>query len=142
MITKLLLDFMFFTGIIVCIGVPYLLHLAGDYFSLFRNNYVPFTIIFIIAGILGLLILWELRKMFRTVLNENAFCRENVISLQKMGIYGFGIAIDMVLRLFFAVTPAALVIVMVFLVAGLFSLVLSQVFDQAVQFKEENDLTI
>lgn len=140
--TKLLLDFMFYTGIIVCIGVPYLLHVAGDYFSIFRKNYMPFTIIFIIAGILGLLILRELRKMFRTVLSENAFCRENVISLQKMGVYAFVIAIDMTIRLIFVITPAALVIILVFLVAGLFSLVLSQVFDQAVQFKEENDLTI
>jgi hypothetical protein len=40
------------------------------------------------------------------------------------------------------ITPAAMVLVAVFTIAGLFSLVLSQVFDQAVTYKLENDLTI
>jgi hypothetical protein len=48
----------------------------------------------------------------------------------------------MLTRLLFVITPAALVLVAVFAIAGLFSLVLSQVFDQAVTYKQENDLTI
>ena len=39
-------------------------------------------------------------------------------------------------------TPAVMIIILVFLIAGLFSKVLSQVFDRAVAYKLENDLTI
>ncbi len=39
-------------------------------------------------------------------------------------------------------TPAAIVVAGVFLFAGLFSKVLARVFDRAVRYKEENDLTI
>jgi hypothetical protein len=95
-----------------------------------------------IAGIFALIILWELRKMFKSVMKENPFVIENVISLKRMGICSFVITICMLLRLVFIITPAELILVAVFLIAGLFSAVLSLVFDRAVSYKEENDLTI
>lgn len=140
--TKSLLDFMFFSGIAVCLGVPFLFKIAGKYLSPFDRYYIPLCVIFILAGIFALLILLELRKMFRTVINEDPFIRENVNSLRKMGIYAFIIAAIMGIKLIFTVTFATLVLILVFIIAGLFSLVLSQVFDQAVTYKLENDLTI
>ncbi len=140
--TKRLLDFMFFTGILICLSVPYLFMLAGRYYSIFERYYMPFCIIFMLAGVFALAILRELRLMFRTVIKENPFVRGNVISLKRMGYYAFVIALIMLAKLLFVVTPATLVLVLVFIIAGLFSLVLSQVFDQAVTYKQENDLTI
>lgn len=141
-LTKLLLDFMFYCGILVCISVPLIFHVVGDYYSIFKKYYLPFSIIFIVAGIFALLILLELRRMFRSLMHENPFVIENVRSLKNMGVYSFMIAICMILRLIFIVTPAELILVLVFLIAGLFSAVLSLVFDRAVSYKEENDLTI
>lgn len=140
--TKYLIDFMFFVGIIICGAVPWLFKLSGNYYRIFKDYYLPYTIIFIIAGVFALIILWNLRKMFRSVIEENPFIQENVTSLKVMGVCAFTIAILMAIRLFFIITPAALILVLVFLVAGLFSLVLSQVFDRAVTYKLENDLTI
>ena len=39
-------------------------------------------------------------------------------------------------------TPATLIIILVFFIAALFSVVLSCVFQEAVNYKDENDLTI
>ena len=141
-ITKLLLDFMFYTGIVICATVPLLFKQAGKYFSIFREFYLPLSIIFFIAGVFALVIVWELRTIFKTVLKEDPFVRVNVRSLKRMGVSSFCIAFMMLTRLLFVITPAALVLVAVFAIAGLFSLVLSQVFDQAVTYKQENDLTI
>lgn len=141
-VTKILLDFMFFTGVIVCATVPLSFQFVGRYYSIFEEFYLPFCIIFIIAGIFALVILWELRRMFKTVIKEDPFVKENVTSLKRMGICSFVISGSMAARLFLVITPAALVLVAVFLIAGLFSLVLSLVFDQAVTYKQENDLTI
>lgn len=140
--TKYLIDFMFFAGILVCVTVPVLFRIAADYYIIFKKYYIPFCIIFMIAGVFALAILWDLRNMFKTVIKENPFVRENVRSLKRMGACAFIIAVVMSIRLFFVITPAAMVLVAVFLVAGLFSLVLSLVFDQAVTYKQENDLTI
>ncbi len=142
LITKVLLDIMFYSGGLICLSVPYLFRLAGRYYSIFDSYYIPFCIIFMLAGIFALAILRELRLMFKTVIKEDPFVRGNVISLKKMGYYAFAIAISMIAKLFLVVTPATLILVLVFIIAGLFSLVLSQVFDQAVTYKLENDLTI
>ncbi len=141
-VTKLILDFMFYTGVVICATVPLLFKQAGKYFSIFREFYVPFSIIFFIAGVFALVIVWELRTIFKTVIREDPFVRENVRSLKRMGVSSFCIAVMMLARLLFVITPAALVLVAVFAIAGLFSFVLSQVFDQAVTYKQENDLTI
>ncbi|NLY47966.1 MAG: DUF2975 domain-containing protein [Clostridiales bacterium] len=142
LITKILLDFMFYSGILICLGVPYLFDLAGKYFDIFDKYYLPFTIIYMISGLFALAILWELRAMFRTVIKEDPFVTSNVTSLKRMGYYAFVIVAAMIAKLFFVVTPTTLILVLVFLIAGLFSHVLSQVFDQAVAYKYENDLTI
>lgn len=140
--TKILLDFMFYSGVITCVAVPFIFRWVGGYFSIFDRYYLPYCIIFMIAGVFALVILWELRRMFQSVIKEDPFVMENVTSLKRMGICAFFISALMAVRLFFIITPAALVLVAVFLIAGLFSLVLSMVFDQAVTFKQENDLTI
>ena len=141
-VTKILLDLMFYVGIVVCATVPLSFRVAGRYFKIFTEYYIPFCIIFMIAGVFALVIVWELRTIFKTVMKEDPFVRENVRSLKRMGSSSFCIAFIMLTRLLFVITPAALVLVAVFAIAGLFSLVLSQVFDQAVTYKQENDLTI
>ena len=80
--------------------------------------------------------------MFLTVLTDNPFVMENAGSLKKMGKGSFMIALLSIIRLPVSLTPATAVIIIVFAIAGLFSIVLCQVFEKAVQYKLENDLTI
>lgn len=140
--TKFCLDFMFYCGIFVTITVPISFHFLGDYYPNIGNHYIPMCIIFMISGCLALWIIYYLRKIFKTVIQENCFVAENVTSLQRMGWASFLICMVTTTRLFFVITPATLVIILVFFIAGLFSLVLAQVFAQAVSYKQENDFTI
>ena len=141
--TKWILDIMFFVGMVVTLTLPVSMHYYGVYVnSLFQEHYVQMLIIFFIAGVFAVLILGELRRMFRTVLADNCFVQDNVKSLNRMGIYSFGIMLVMLLRLPLLFTPAVSIIVIVFLIAGLFSRVLALVFAKAVEYKEENDFTI
>ncbi|MBE5960187.1 MAG: DUF2975 domain-containing protein [Lachnospiraceae bacterium] len=140
--TKSMIDVFFYFGIAVLVSVPWVIRMAGKQIPVFERYYWQMVVVFIVSGILALAIFYELRKMFNTVLKEDPFVMENVQSLKKMGFYSFLIAGVSVVRLLFAITPAVLVIILVFTIAGLFSLVLSQVFKQAVIYKEENDLTI
>lgn len=135
-------NFMFFAGIAVCISVPWVLKFASKYSEVFREYYWEMVIAFILSGIFAVLIFFELKCMFRTVLAGDPFVMKNVVSLKRMGYYAFAIAAITVGRLTMSMTPAVFVVIIVFVVAGLFSLVLSQVFKQAVDYKLENDLTI
>ena len=134
--TKILLDFMYYAGIVITILVPAIIKFYGNYNSYFANNAIY------LSGIFAVLIIRELRKMFQSVLMDDCFIPENVSSLRKMGSYSFCIALITSCRLFLYMTPAVIIVILVFVIAGLFSKVLSKVFDKAVTYKLENDLTI
>ena len=141
-ITKYLLDFMFFAGILVTIFLPAIVKFLDPYLVVCRDHYTEIVIIYFVLGVLAIAILGELRKMFRTVLADNCFVQDNVVSLQRMGTYSFMIALFSLIRTILHITDAMLVIILVFIIAGLFSKTLAFVFDKAVQYKEEKDLTI
>ena len=136
---KWLLDFMYYSGCIVC---PVIFRYMGKWYRVFETHFIEMCILFFIAGALAVMIIGELRKMFQTVLEENCFIQKNVTSLKKMGYYSLAISIATTIRLFYTITPSTVIIILMFFVAGLFSFVLSKVFQQAVSYKEENDLTI
>lgn len=140
--TKLLLDLMFYAGIIVTATLPLSIKIYGGYNSYFAENYIPLILLFLFSGIFAILIIYELRKLFRSVLDDDCFIRENVVSLRRMGTYSLIIAFITAGRLFLYITPAVMIVILVFVIAGLFSKVLSHVFDKAVTYKLENDLTI
>lgn len=141
-ITKYLLDFMYFAGIALTVWLPFSIKWLGGFVPAVETHYAEFVIIFFVLGLLAIAILGELRKMFRTVLADKCFVPENVVSLQRMGTYSFMIALVSLVRTIIYLTPAMLVVILVFVIAGLFSKVLAFVFDRAVEYKKENDLTI
>lgn len=140
--TKYLMDFMFFGGIVVTATLPLTFWFYGNYNQYFREFYLELILIFFLCGIFAILIIGNLRKMFKTVLNDDCFVKENVKSLDRMGTYSFAIALVTIVRVFLYLTPAVIVIILTFMIAGLFSKVLAVVFDKAVTYKLENDLTI
>lgn len=140
--TKYLLDFMFYAGIAVTASLPVSVRKIGELFPHMVEHYEETVIIYFVLGVAALVLLRELRKIFRTVLAENCFVQENVVSLQKMGNWSFFIALMSVVRSAVYFSIAMWVVICVFIIAGLFSKVLAYVFEQAVQYKEENDLTI
>lgn len=141
-LTKLLLDCMFYAGIAVTATLPLSVRIYGRINTYFADYYVQLVVLFALSGVLAELILWELRKMFGTVLRNDCFVEANVKSLNRMGTYSFLIALVTVGRITLYLTPAVMIIILVFVIAGLFSKVLSRVFDRAVAYKLENDLTI
>ncbi|MCM1190086.1 MAG: DUF2975 domain-containing protein [bacterium] len=140
--TKYLLDFMFFAGIFVTASLPWSIKWIGKALPYLVEQYEETVIIYFVLGVAAEKLLWELRKIFRTVLEGNCFVQENVVSLRKMGNWSFFIALMAVVRSIVYMTVAMAVIILVFVIAGLFSKVLGFVFEQAVAYKEETDWTV
>ena len=144
--TSYLLNVMFYGGIAVTVTLPVSLRLLEKYVPLFqqaiREHYIELLVIYAILGVAALFLIAQLRHIFRTVLQENCFVMENVKSLRKMGNISFFIAGMSLVQIVLYPTITMAVVVLVFLIAGLFSKVLALVFEEAVRYKEENDLTI
>ena len=141
-ITKYFLDVMFCLGIILTLTLPWSLKWIGTYIPRVAENYQEIVIIYFVLGLAALAIIRELRKMFKTVLNKDCFVRDNVISLNKMFKWRLFIVAFSLVRCVVYLTVAMSVVILVFVIAGLFSKVLAFVFEEAIEFKEENDLTI
>lgn len=150
---KTLLDVMFFAGLAAEVLIPVLLpklFLRYEFLTyegrggrqIDMRLYTPKLILTLAAGVFALLILWELRSMMATVIRNDCFVDANVVSLRRMGRYAMVIAALMLLSNVSAPTLTATVVTLVFVIAGLFSLVLAGVFERAVRYKQENDLTI
>ena len=142
-ITKYVLDIMYFGGFVVLITLPATIKFLGKYYSsVITKSFTLMLFVFGISGILGILIIGQLRRMMRTVIEDSCFVYGNVESLHKMAMMSIGIVIMFIFKLFFVPTPATGIIILVFFIAALFSQVLADVFEKAVNYKEENDLTI
>lgn len=143
-VTKGLVDVMFYGGIVSVLAVPWL----GKYFYLwfYNGNYPYFysiTVPFLCcSGIFAVLILFYLKKMFRTLLGGNPFVEENIRCFRKMAVFCACISVIAIVKCFLLFSPAALIIIVVFSIGTLFCLTLKDIFKQAISYKEENDLTI
>ena len=140
--TKYFLDFMFYSGILVTVSLPLSIKWLGQWVEAIAQHYGELVMIYFVLGIAALVIIRELRRIFSTVLKGDCFVEENVRSLHKMSNWSFFIVVMSVVRSIVYLTIAMLVVILVFTIAGLFSKVLAYVFEEAVRYKEEDDLTI
>ena len=90
--TKWLLDAMFYGGMVITLGIPVIFRYVGRYIQSFRVHYIPQCVLYIGSGILALMIVRELRRMFGTVLADDAVVMENADSLKRIGKCSFFLA--------------------------------------------------
>ena len=79
--------------------------------------------------------------MMRT-LERDPFVQRNVDALRHMGLMALAVAVLGLSTMLLHPVPLAVIAALPVAMCGLFSLVLSRVFAQAVAYKQENDLTV
>jgi membrane protease YdiL (CAAX protease family) len=139
-LTKILIDIMFFGGIVACAALPFIL--PSMLTTLSAEFRVTYTIILLAAGLCSIYILFQLKRMFKTLLGGNPFVTENVVCLRKCAVAGALIALIFVVRIAFFFTIAAAIIVIIFAMLSLFCLTIKDLFKQAVAYKEDADWTV
>ena len=143
-LTKVLVDIMFYGGIVICLSLPVLVPRLLLFFGYRYPDEVEllFTVILGAAGICTIYILYQLKQMFKTLLGGDPFVSKNVSCFRKCGVASFLIALIFIIRLLFGFTIGSSVVVIIFGLLGLFCLTLKDLFKQAVAYKEENDWTV
>ncbi len=149
---KILLDILMVGGLILWVitFVKYILDTGQINLSLT----ITYTL-FVVGGMASFAILYYLRKIVYTLINVTPFVSDNVRSLQRISLCCFVITTTYIINFFCNRQYIDFKIItydftgihtdfeaFIFFFAGCFLLILSEVFKQAVQVKEENDLTI
>jgi len=141
-LTKILIDIMFFSGIAVLIATPFALPTIFEFIGISLQRRLEYTIMLVGSGLCALYILWQLKLMFKTLITGNPFITKNVSCLRKCAVASGIIALIFLVRLFFAFTFAGAIVVIMFTMLSLFCLTLKDLFKQAVAYKEETDWTV
>ncbi|MDF2910509.1 MAG: hypothetical protein K0Q56_1390 [Sporolactobacillus laevolacticus] len=142
-LVKHMLDLLFIGGIGIFLSLPWSVkwYMSQLYEETSRNYW--FLLIFLyVTGFFALQIVYEIRRIFKTLNRRNPFMMDNVNSLKRIAIASFLISIAYLVKVVCFNSFLTIVLAMVFIIAGFFSIILSEVFHQAVMVKEENDLTI
>ena len=109
------------------------------------------TLFLVFSGVNTAIILWQARRVLKTILRGEPFSAENAVSLRRAALCCFAIAAAALIRVVFSVwyfrtlQPLAsynALFVPMFAMGGLLCMVMSALFRQASELKEENDLTI
>ena len=144
-ILRLILYITFVAGIALIVTMPFMIdtymRVLYDAYIIHEGYKLFITVFLMLVGVLGNFIIFELIIMLRTIL-KNPFVKRNVKSLNRIGIMAFIIAALFFVKCFLYVTFLTLAFGILLIILGLFAFTLASLFDKAVEFKEENDLTI
>lgn len=142
-IVKRFLDLILFGGIAIILALPFLLNWYMDYLRGYISERYWFLLPFLyLTGVLALIAVNELRRIFKTLNRRDPFRTDNVKSFKRLSICCFAIAFLYGIKILLFNSFLTIILFMVFIIGGFFLLILSEVFRQAVIVKEENDLTI
>lgn len=106
------------------------------------SYYKFYLIILYCIGLCLLFILNELRIMFVSLEQKDPFVYRNVAALRRMAVASGILCAIFLIKMFVINTPMTVLSFLVFFVAMLFSLILGEVFQKAVEYKIDHDLTI
>lgn len=124
----------------------FLSFILKNYFTryfIYDKTYYYATVVFItISGISSSNILLQLIKIMETISCSNPFVNKNAVCLKRIAYSSLAISACFFALLFFRATMLTFMISYVFLIAFFSCLVFSGLFQKAVDYKDENDLTI
>ncbi|MCL2456875.1 MAG: DUF2975 domain-containing protein [Defluviitaleaceae bacterium] len=141
-LTKLLLELMFYGGIATVIAIPFTTLDMRAFLRLPQYISAPYMILVMFAGIFAVYIVFQLKRMYKTLLDGSPFIVQNVSCLRNCAVASALIALMFFVRLFMWFTYAALLVSIAFAMLSLFSLTIKDLFKQAIAYKEETDWTV
>lgn len=141
---KIILDILFVFGIVCLIASPLLMNKAIYIYTSDSTAYLFNNILglLILSDLVIIYVLYELRKIFKTIKQGTPFIENNVNSLFRMGLASCSLSLAFVYKLFVIKSFLTYFVILVLIIAGCFSFTLSELFKEAMRVKEENDLTI
>lgn len=157
-ILKILVTITFGCNLLALLAVPYLAQQRLRFGTetavglAWAHPYsVVLTLFLWVCGICTAVVLWQARRVLDTVLAGEPFCRRNAVHMKRAGVCCLVIAAAALARLIWgfcyyrSIAPLLTynaLFVPVFAMGFLLCMVMSALFRQAAELKEENDLTI
>ena len=143
MTVKWLVDIMLIIGAACVIAIPFAAKpVINQFYGYNDRELVIFAATLIITGCAAVYILWQLRKMIKTLFGGNPFSEENARSFGRIAAACAIIAAVYVIKCVLLFSWSTLVVIAMFIVGALGCLTLKGLFEEAGIYKEEHDWTV
>ncbi len=133
-------------NIAVLIFLPYItdyyLEMLYNANIVYHNAKLILLLILYPCGILSFLVEFNLKKMFNTLVKKDPFVQSNVKSLKVMGSSMVCVTVFLVAKILLMNSIMTMMGSLASALLAVFCFVLADVFQQAVYYKEDNELTI
>ncbi len=139
---RICLQLVFIGGTLILITLPFLLNYYLQLFNLPTDIYPPTLTLLYVSGIPALIIIYQFIKLFESLKDANPFVTKNSNYLKTSSFCSLIIAIEYFISIFIFKSVFTIIIMMIFIIAWIGLYILSELFKQAINYKEENDLTI
>lgn len=139
---QVMLEVVFILGIGVILTLPWDLTWYLNNFEVRQDVYYPMLVILYVSGVLALIVVYKFTRLFKALSDNKPFVFENAKLLKQISICCFLISIIYIAGIFIFQSVFPVIIFMIFTVGWIGMYILSELFKQAVKYKEENDLTI
>jgi hypothetical protein len=131
-------------GIILVLSLPWTL----NYYLLYKqslvedNIYYSMIILLFISGVCGFSILQHAKKVLHNINAKNPFTLDTANRIKYISYWCLPVAFIYMLAIFFIPSVFVLLVGLTFLFLAACIFIIAKLFYQAVNYKQENDLTI
>lgn len=140
---KWLVDIMIIVGVACVVAVPFAAKpIINQFYGYNDSELVIFAATLVITGFAAVYILWQLRKMIKTLFGGNPFSEENAHSFGQIAAACAVIAAVYVIKCVLLFSWSTLVVIALFIVGALGCLTLKELFEEAGIYKDEHDWTV
>ncbi len=142
-IMEKILYLIFIGGCLIFLTLPFCLKWYLEFSNIYTtSSYIKILIILYTSGILALGIVYYTIKLLKNVNKNKPFIKENVKILKYISIFCLIIALIYIISIPIMKSVFTIILFMIFTIMGFMCNVLSTLFDKAIEYKEENELTI
>ena len=120
-IAKWVIEIMFYCGIVCTIAVPFVIGSLIKYFSYSPQSESVYRVTLTLAGICAVYILFNIKNMYKTLLDGSPFVDENVAAFRRMAVAAALICVIFTLQAILAFTVGSVTIALIFAIYVYFS---------------------
>jgi len=141
-IAKLFIDALLILCIVGVVTIPFWMRAYQGWLRYDDTVFYPMMVIVGLSGALAAFILFTLDRMYKTLTSGDPFVQANVTAFRRISVTCAVIAVLYIIKCFIVFSLATIIVVLIFIGGTLFCYTLKDLFARAVEYKEENDLTI
>ena len=142
-IFKTVLQCIFIGGLTIFLSLPLCLKWYLEFSENYSEDYFLKTLILLyVSGVLALAVLYLSIRLLNNINKTTPFNIENPKILKTIGVCSLLIAAIYFIAIFVIKSVFTIILFMIFVMLGFMAVILSEVFKKAIEYKEENDLTV